>query len=146
MASAELPQLKKLLIAEGFEIYRTVPGAILLADRVRENLIMDSNVRAEYDPLAVRFVTRAQRSAFGGVSDEQLFESARFLGAEALHVGYSEVEARSVEILDPGDKSRVIDVWHEVAYRKPVGDISELLRELHYALAVEKTASRVSVA
>lgn len=146
MASVELPQLKKLLIAEGFEIYRTIPGVLLLADRVRENLIMDSCVRAELDPLAVTFVTRAQESAFGGVSEEQLFEGARFLGADALSLGYAEVDARSVQILDPGDKSRVIDVWHEVEYRKPVGDVPELVRELRYALALEKTASRVSVA
>jgi len=37
-------ELKKALTAEGFEIYRTTGDRILLADRVRDNLIMDSGV------------------------------------------------------------------------------------------------------
>ena len=38
--------LKKTLVARGFEVYRTLGDQVVLADRVRENLIMDSGVAA----------------------------------------------------------------------------------------------------
>lgn len=37
-------ELKRALVREGFEIYRTAGHFVLLADRVRDNLIMDSGV------------------------------------------------------------------------------------------------------
>lgn len=37
-------ELKRALVREGFEIYRTAGRFVLLADRVRDNLIMDSGV------------------------------------------------------------------------------------------------------
>lgn len=37
-------ELKRALIREGFEIYRTAGSFVVLADRVRDNLIMDSGV------------------------------------------------------------------------------------------------------
>src|SRR5690606_21407517 len=36
--------LKKTLSAQGFQIYRVFGSSVLLAERVRENLIMDSGV------------------------------------------------------------------------------------------------------
>ena len=36
--------LKKTLVARGFEVYRTMGDHVILADRVRDNLIMDSGV------------------------------------------------------------------------------------------------------
>ena len=52
-------ELKKTLVARGFEVYRTLGDQVVLADRVRDNLIMDSGVAARSgDVLAVRFVVR----------------------------------------------------------------------------------------
>lgn len=146
MPSAELTQLKKLLISSGFEVYRTTGSALQLADRVRDNLIMDSNVRAQLEPLAVCFVTHAQRSEFAGLSEAQLFDKARLLGLVATEHGYSETERRVVEIHDPGDKSHILDLWYEISFRKAVDNLTDLVSELRFALSLEKAASASSIA
>ncbi len=81
-------ELKKLLSNAGFEIYRTAGDRVELADRVRDNLIMDSGVSvlAAGGELVVRFITRAQASEFTGESEEQLFERARLMGAGAVEL------------------------------------------------------------
>jgi hypothetical protein len=136
-------ELKKALIAAGFEIYRTIGTAIVLADRVRDNLIMDSCVSVVTVPeLGARFVIRTQRSDFPSETDEQLFQRSRHHGLPAEGRGYAEVEANVVPIHDPGDRSRTLDTWYEVSFQKPVSDVSELVEELRYALSLDKTTSR----
>jgi hypothetical protein len=143
MPSPTLSELRKALIAEGFEIYRTIGPALLLADRVRDNLIMDSLVSAvSGDTLAVRFVVRAQRSDFPGEGDEQLFQRARQHVHSTEARGYREFQTNVVPIRDPGDRSRTLDTWYEVSFEKPVSDLPELLDELRYALSLDKTTSR----
>jgi hypothetical protein len=57
--------LKKTLVAEGFEVYRTSPSLIILADRVRDNLLMDSGVAVVHgEPLVVRITLRARPQNF----------------------------------------------------------------------------------
>src|SRR3954468_20336328 len=68
-------QLKKALIAGGFEVFRTLPEEVVLAERVRENLILDSGVRV--GPLGdgkvqVRLVLRAQKGDFPNDDDSSL--------------------------------------------------------------------------
>ena len=38
-------ELKKALVSSGFEVFRTMPDHVVLAERPRENLILDSGVR-----------------------------------------------------------------------------------------------------
>ncbi len=67
MPSPSPSELKKQLILAGFEIFRVQGNRIHLADRVRENLIMDGGVAAVVaEQLAVRFVVKAQSSQFPG--------------------------------------------------------------------------------
>ncbi|HET7545323.1 MAG TPA: hypothetical protein VFK05_35900 [Polyangiaceae bacterium] len=134
-------ELKKLLLAEGFEVYRTLSDQIVLADRVRDNLIMDSGVAVRLGEVpCVRFVVRAQGSDFPTDSTAAIFDRARGLASEPLARGYREVSANRVEVRDPGDDSQTLDVWHEVAFEKPLADDAELISELRYALSLEKTA------
>ncbi len=134
-------ELKKQLIAAGLEIFRVQGNRIHLADRVRENLIMDGGVAAVVDdPLAVRIVVRAQSSHFPGESADQLFGRARDVASASAPRGYREVETSVVNINDPGGGPHTLDTWYEVAYEKPV-DADGLLEELRYALGVEKSAS-----
>jgi hypothetical protein len=134
-------ELKKLLLAEGFEVYRTLSDQIILADRVRDNLIMDSGVAARLGAVpCVRFVVRAQAGDFPNDSTAAIFDRARQMASDALGRGYSEVSANSVEVRDPGDDSQTLDVWHEVAFEKALANDSELVAELRYALSLEKTA------
>jgi len=135
-------ELKKLLLAEGFEVYRTQSDQIVLADRVRDNLIMDSGVAARLgDVPGVRFTVRAQGSDFPADSPEQILERARQLAHDALGRGYREVGTNSVEVRDPGDSSQTLDIWHEVAFEKSLSNDAELVTELRYAISLEKTAS-----
>jgi hypothetical protein len=143
MSPSTPSELKKLLLAEGFEIYRTLSDQIILADRVRDNLIMDSGVAARIgDVPSVRFTVRAQGSDFPMDSPEQILDRARQMASQAAGRGYWEVSASSVEVRDPGDNSQILDVWHEVAFERSLTSDAELIAELRYALSIEKTAPR----
>ena len=45
-------------------------------------------------------------------------------------------------IRDPGDRTRTLDTWYEVAFAKGVSSLEELFEELRYAMKLEKTAVR----
>jgi len=136
-------ELKKTLVARGFEVYRTLNDQVVLADRVRDNLIMDSGVAVRPgEMLAVRFVVRAQGSDFPSAKAEELFDRARACAAEARGRGYREVGVAEVKVRDPGDHSSTLDTWYEVSFERPVASEDELEQELRYTLALEKTASR----
>jgi hypothetical protein len=140
MPSPTTLELKKQLIAAGLEIFRAQGNRINLADRVRENLIMDGGVAAvASDPLAVRFVARAQASHFPGETEEQLFRRARACAVASEALGYRELETAIITIKDPGGGPATLDTWYEVVFEKAVGPES-LIAELRYALSVEKTA------
>lgn len=142
MSPSTPSELKKLLLAEGFEVYRTLSDRIVLADRVRDNLIMDSGVSARIgDAPRVSFTVRAQGSDFPNDTTEQILDRARQLAADPVARGYHEVSANSVEVRDPGDSSQTLDVWHEVAFEKALSSDAELIAELRYAVALEKTAA-----
>jgi hypothetical protein len=135
-------ELKKTLIARGFEVYRTLGDQVVLADRVRDNLIMDSGVAARRGAtLAVRFVMRAQASDFPSAKADDLYERARVCAADARGRGYTEVGVAEVPVHDPGDATTTLDTWYEVMFERPVASDDELEQELRYALAFEKTVT-----
>src|SRR5688572_1191241 len=135
--------LKKSLVAEGFEVYRTSPNLIILADRVRDNLLMDSGVAIVHgDPLVVRITVRARAAEFPGDGEQALYARARALAVPMTDRGYGEIGCTSVPVKDPGDPNRTLDTWYEVTYERQVGDESELHPELRFALSVPKTAER----
>ncbi len=135
--------LKKALVAEGFEVYRTSPNLIALADRVRDNLLMDSGVAVVHgEPLVIRITLRARAAEFPGDGEQVLFERARALAEPMKERGYGEVGATSVPVMDPGNPNRTLDTWYEVTYERVLGDESELHPELRFALSLPKTAER----
>jgi hypothetical protein len=139
MPNLNSSELKKTLTSLGFEVYRTLGLRVVLADRVRDNLIMDSGVSViGGETLTVRFVVRAQANDFPGESPDELFQRARRLGNGSAHHGYVESETSVVRINDPGDRSRTLDTWYEVAFDKPVVDAEQLAAEIRYALGVGK--------
>jgi hypothetical protein len=135
-------ELKKTLIARGFEVYRTLGDQVVLADRVRDNLIMDSGVSVRPgSTLSVRFIVRAQASDFPSSKADDLYERARAYAAEACGRGYAEVSCSEVPVRDPGDATQTLDTWYEVAFERLVASDDELEHELRYALALEKTVT-----
>lgn len=144
MPSLTLQELKKLLLSEGLEVYRTLGDRVVLADRVRDNLIMDSGVAAVVSDagLAVRVVVRAQATDFQGETPDGLFAHARRIAAPGVAQGYAEVSTAVVPIHDPGDRARVLDTWYEVTFERAAADVDELIRELKQAVHWAKVATR----
>ncbi|HEY3236327.1 MAG TPA: hypothetical protein VGJ84_16540 [Polyangiaceae bacterium] len=137
-------ELRKTLVDRGFEVYRVLEDRIVLAERVRDNLIMDSGVSAGYgSSLCVHFVVRAQANDFPTEAPERLLSRARRLAECAVERGYVEVGTAVVDVRAPGDETRTLDTWHEVAYQKAVHDQTEFFSELRYALSLPKTAQVV---
>jgi hypothetical protein len=144
MPSPTPQELKKLLVNEGFEVYRTVGDRVVLADRVRENLIMDSGVSASAGDagFVVRIVVRAQASDFQGETPEWLHEHARRMAEPGVSDGYSEVSTSVVPIHDPSDKSHILDTWYEVVFERTMADSETLIPELKRVLTWPKVATR----
>ena len=73
-------RMKRALIEAGFEVFRTRNEEIVLAERPRENLIMDSGVRLRLAAsLEVRVVLRAQKADFPNEEEGRIFERVRKL-------------------------------------------------------------------
>ena len=101
---------------------------------------MDSGVRVDLrDGLVVRFTARAQRSDAPSAQPEELFRRVREeIGGQAGSRGYEESRAEIVEVKDPVDDAKVLDVWHEVTYRKPIAGLDDAVAEVRWALELEK--------
>lgn len=136
--TTELPataELKRLLRDEGFEIYRTRPGRILLAERVRDNLIMDSGVSvASKNGFEVQVVVRAQASHFPGASPESIRERAAELAHHFEEQGYLRGEASESEVPDPSNPGRSLDTSFEIALHRPFDNLEDVFEELKAAL------------
>jgi len=134
-------QVKRALVDAGFEVFRTRGDDIVLAERPRENLIMDSGVRLRVaDPLEVRVVFRVQKADFPNEDDVRLFERVRILATSSLPAGFSEQATSLMRVADPGDPERTLDVFYEVTYAKIAAELSQAILEVKFALGLEKRA------
>jgi len=133
--------IKKALRGAGYEVYRTQRGVVHIAERVRENLIMDSGVRVDGEG-AVVFYARAQRGDFPNEGEEDLFARARRLGAPAVTQGYRESRSFVTKLTDPEQPEQVLDQWYEVQFEKPVKDLDAAIDEVRFAFGLRKVAGR----
>lgn len=141
--SVDPKHAKSELQKAGVEIYRTRSDEIQIAERIRLHL-MDSGVRLLLGPpMRVGFTVRTQKSDFPGIPASDLIARARIeVGARAAERGYVETRAGSVEVHDPMDASRVLDVWHEVTFEKEVRALDEALDEVQWVLGIERFLGR----
>jgi len=136
-------RIKKALVEAGFEVFRTRGEEIVLAERPRENLIMDSGVRLRMalgDALEVRIVLRAQKADFPNEDEPHLFDRVRKLAAPALSDGFAEVGTAVTKVTDPGDAERTLDTFYEITFSKSAPRFDDALVELKFALGLEKRA------
>jgi hypothetical protein len=134
-----IQSIQQALANAGVEIYRTGEHELQIAERVRLH-IMDSGVCVVMrDGLAVQFTARTQRSDAPSARPDELFRRVREeVGEAAGSRGYLESNAEVVEVKDPVDEARVLDVWHEVTYRKPLRGVDDAVTEVQWALDLEK--------
>lgn len=136
-------QLKKALIAQGFEVYRTTADGVVLAERPRENLILDSGVRvlvSEATGLRVELVVRAQRAHFPQESEEGLYGKARALAESLVGAGFEEARTSRSHATDPADGTRVLDTFYEVTFGRTIDSLESGAVLIREALSLEKNA------
>jgi len=138
-------QLKKALVSAGFQVFRTFGEEIVLAERVRENLIMDSGVRVRAgESLQVRIIFRAQRGHFPGEDDDHLFARARSLTAPAQSNGFAEVSSTASPVVDPSDAEHTLDTFFDVVLAKEAATLDLAMESLHFALSLERNCEAPS--
>jgi ribosome maturation protein Sdo1 len=134
-------RIKRALLEAGFEVFRMRGEEIVLAERPRENLIMDSGVRVRVgEPLEVRVVFRAQKGDFPNEDELHLFDRVRKLAQPALTGGFAELATSITRVADPGDAERTLDTFYEITYGKSATTLSDALLELKFAIDLEKRA------
>jgi hypothetical protein len=146
MASSQPPSiqdLKRQLIAAGLEIYRTRPDAVHLAERPRDNQILDAGISVRPSTpdgsFEVRVVMRAQRADFPRDSEDAMYKRVREIAEPPLtSQGFTEIESREQKMLDPGDKTKTLDVWYELVFSKVVADFDTAVSEVKRVLPIDK--------
>ncbi len=134
-------ELKKKLVEAGFEVYRTLGEEVILADRVRDNLIMDSGVRVRAgSPVQIRLIMGVRRGQFPHEDEARLFDRVRQLAHSALGEGFAEVNTGVAPVVDPADGTRTLDTFFEVVFAKDVSAMEALAEGLRFALGLAKTA------
>lgn len=132
---------KRALVDAGFEVFRTRGDEIVLAERPRENLIMDSGVRLfARQPLEVHVVLRAQKADFPNEDDAHLFARVRALAVPVLSRGFAETGTSQTRVQDPGDADRTLDVFYEITFSTSAAGLEDAIETLKFAMAVEKRA------
>jgi hypothetical protein len=134
--------IKRALRQAGFEVYRTEGTIVHIADRVRENLIMDSGIRVDGGRDVVVVYVRAQKRDFPGENEDELFGRARGLAEPALAQGYREARTFMTELLDPGNPERILDLWYQVQLEKAVESLAVAIDEVRFAHTLVKTSTR----
>lgn len=122
-------------------MFRTLPEEVVLAERVRENLILDSGVRVA--PLAdgtfqVRLVLRAQKADFPNEDEAALFARVRQLAEPAIQKGFAETSTAVTPVNDPADASRTLDTFYEVKLSQDVATLEDAVPILKFVLGLEK--------
>ncbi len=138
-----IQDLKRTLIAAGLEIYRTRPDAVHLAERPRDNQILDAGISIRpatpEGSLEVRVVMRCQRSDFLREAADVLYEKVRAIAeSTVLAHGFTEIERREQRMPDPGDKTKTLDTWYEIVFARVFPSLDETISEARYALSLEK--------
>lgn len=140
--------LKRELVAAGFQIYRSEASQLQLAVRVRDNLIMDSGVSVQFDRaqvlgdadtrFGVRCVFRSQQSDHAAETDEEGLARARALARQLEAAGYVECQTRVLPVENPSRPGHFLDTWREVVVEKSPLDWQALLAELAAVLHLTK--------
>ncbi len=134
-------EIKQTLVEAGLEVYRTTGEEVIVADRVRDNLILDSGVRVRAgDAMEVKLIMGLRRGQYPNESDEQVFTRLRQLAAPAMGHGFAEKQTGMAPVNDPADAKRTLDTFFELVLAKQEHERSAMLDLVRFALGLAKTA------
>jgi hypothetical protein len=134
-------QIKQTLIAAGLEVYRTTGEEVIVADRVRDNLILDSGVRVRAgEPMEVRLIMGVRRGQYPNDSDDQLFARLRQLASPAVVRGFAESQTGTAPVSDPADAKRTLDTFFELVLVKHEENTTAMLDLVRFAVEIAQTA------
>jgi hypothetical protein len=134
-------EIKQSLVEAGLEVYRTTGEEVIVADRVRDNLILDSGVRVRGgEAMEVRLIMGLRRGQFPNESDEQVFTRLRELASPAMGHGFAEKQTGRAPVNDPADAKRTLDTFFELVLVKDAVDLGAMLSLVRFALGLAKTA------
>jgi hypothetical protein len=128
-------------VAAGLEVYRTTGQEVIIAERVRDNLILDSGVRVRAgNPMEVRIVMGLRRGQYPNESDEQVFARLRQLASPALERGFVEKQTGTAPVSDPADAKKTLDTFFELTLVKEEPEVQGMLEHVRFALEVAQLA------
>lgn len=136
-----LDELKRLIRSAGYQMYGTRGQEVLLAERVRDNLILDSGISLSPDPLTIHVTLRAQMFHFQGQSLDDARSFAESLGEAFLALGYERMGAKQVTIPDLNNAGAALDTVCEVSLAKPLGGPEDIPGAIQGALALPRTSA-----
>lgn len=135
-----MQSFKQALTEANIEIYGEDESTLRIAERHRYHL-MDSGVEARVHDrgVSIVFALRAERSDFPHVEPALIFERIRdALAGDLSARDYVAHGERIVDVNDPVDAEKVLDVWYEVEFEKQVADSKNAVDEIRWALTVDK--------
>jgi len=88
--------------------------------------------------LGKRAKSSSPRAASARISRPLYARVRAVTGPLAEERGFREVQAERIEVTDPMDDSRVLDVWHEITWAQEVIDAPTAVQLARWALSVEK--------
>jgi hypothetical protein len=123
-------------------VYRTTGQEVIIAERVRDNLILDSGVRVRAGrPMEVRIIMGLRRGQYPNESDDQVFARLRHLASPAVTRGFTEKQTGRAPVNDPADAKRTLDTFFELILGKVEEDTTAMLDLVRFALEVAQTAA-----
>lgn len=138
-----LDELKRLIRSAGYQMYGTRAQEVLLAERVRDNLILDSGISVSPDPLTIHVTVRAQMFHFQGQSLDECRAFAERLGQAFLALGYERKGAQEVTIPDMNNAGVALDTVCEVSLEKPLPSPKDIPGAIQRALALPRTSAEL---
>jgi hypothetical protein len=134
----DVKELKRHLVAAGFEVFRTRGDEVHLAERQNVQL-MDSGIRVRGGATPnVTVVMRAQRNDASSLNADAMFEAVRLRAHALRDAGYAEVASAAREIRSVSDPEHLLDVWFEVTWQVAVSTHDEAVAEARRAIATER--------
>jgi hypothetical protein len=141
--------IKKQLVAAGIEVYRTQSNHVVLAERVRENLILDAMLRVYPDGATrqvredgamflLEVVFRVEGHVFRGEREDQLFARVHALAQPASARGFREHARQVVPITDPSSPGTVLDHFYELSMRADGLALNRTVDEVRYFLGIRR--------